>query len=183
MGDPRKLKRKWKSPRKRWDAERIREERKLMRIYGLRRKKEIRRAEELVRKLRRRARQLIANPDEEAEKILIRKAYEMGLVKEDATLDDILDITVKDLLERRLQTLVYRKGLARTIKQARQFIVHGHIVVDGQRVVSPGYIVNIDKENSIDFHPNSSVKEMYEKGFGLFAEQKSGGEQAGGEGS
>ncbi len=175
MGDPRRIRRKWKPPRKRWDAERIREERKLMRQYGLRRKKEIRRAEEIVRRLRRRARSLIANPNEEEEKSLIKKAYEMGLVDENATLDDILSITVKDLLERRLQTMVYRLGLARTIKQARQFIVHGHIMVDGQRVVTPSYIVHRDEENTIDFHPNSPIKEMYEKGFGIFADFKNKG--------
>ncbi len=171
MGDPRRLKRKWKSPRKRWDAERIKEERVLMREYGLRRKRELRRAEEIVRKLRRRARDLIANPDEEEEKLLIEKAYKIGLVDKDSTIDDILSITAKDLLERRLQTLVFRKKMANTIKQARQFIVHGHIMVNGQKVVSPGYIVEIDEEDTIDFVPNSPIKEMYEKGFGVFAKE------------
>ncbi len=173
MGDPRKLKKKWKSPRKRWDAERIAFERELMKKYGLRRKKEIRRAEEIIRKFRRRARELIARPNKEEEEELIRKVKELGLLNvENPTIDDILGIEVQDLLERRLQTLVYKKGLANTIKQARQFISHGHIAIDGRKVVSPGYIVKVSEEGSIDFYHNSPVKEMYEKGFGVFSSEQ-----------
>ncbi len=173
MGDPRRLKKKWKSPRKRWDAERIVLERELVKTYGLRRKKEIRRAEEIIRKFRRRARELIARPNKEEEEMLIKKVKSFGLLKiEDPTIDDILGIQVQDLLERRLQTLVYRKGLANTIKQARQFIAHGHIAVNGRKVVSPGYIVKVGEENSIDFYQNSPLKEMYEKGFGVFSPER-----------
>lgn len=173
MGDPRRLKKKWKSPRKRWDAERIAFERELMKKYGLRRKKEIRRAEEIIRKFRRRARELIARPNKEEEEMLINKVKRLGLLKvENPTIDDILGIKVQDLLERRLQTLVYKKGLANTIKQARQFIAHGHIAINGRKVVSPGYLVKIDEEDAIDFYHNSPVKEMYEKGFGIFSSEQ-----------
>jgi len=173
MGDPRRLKKKWKSPRKRWDAERIAFERELMKKYGLRRKKEIRRAEEIIRKFRRRARELIAHLNKEEEELLISKVKELGLLKsENPTIDDILGIQVQDLLERRLQTMVYKKGMANTIKQARQFIAHGHIAINGRRVVSPGYLVKVDEEESIDFYQNSPVKEMYEKGFGVFSSEQ-----------
>ena len=173
MGDPRKLKKKWKSPRKRWDAERIAFERELMKKYGLRRKREIRRAEEIIRKFRRRARELIAHPNKEEEAQLIEKVRELGLLNtENPTIDDILGIEVQNLLERRLQTIVYKKGLANTIKQARQFISHGHIAVEGRKVVSPGYLVKVSEEESIDFYHNSPVKEMYEKGFGVFSSER-----------
>src|SRR5690349_10855640 len=43
------------------------------------------------------------------------------------------------LLERRLDATVFRAGLARTIYQARQLVVHGHFTVDGKKVDRPGY--------------------------------------------
>ena len=43
------------------------------------------------------------------------------------------------LLERRLDAVVHRAGLARTIYQARQLVVHGHFTVDGKKVDRPGF--------------------------------------------
>src|SRR5699024_1226621 len=45
------------------------------------------------------------------------------------------------LLESRLDNLVYRLGLARTRRQARQLVNHGHVLVDGRRVDIPSYSV------------------------------------------
>lgn len=45
------------------------------------------------------------------------------------------------LLESRLDNVVYRLGLARTRRQARQLVNHGHIMVDGSRVDIPSYRV------------------------------------------
>jgi len=70
-----------------------------------------------------------------------------------------LGLRTKDLLERRLQTIVFRKGLAKTIYQARQLVVHGHIAIAGRRVTSPGYIVPVDEENLIDFYHSSPFKQ------------------------
>ena len=81
----------------------------------------------------------------------------MGILPENATLDDILNLSVEDFLERRLQTMVYRQGLAKTIKQARQFITHGHIAVDGRRVTSPSFIITKELESKISFYKNSPL--------------------------
>ncbi len=59
------------------------------------------------------------------------------------------------LLERRLDNVVYRLGIASTRKQARQFVVHGHILVNGQKVNIPSYRVDVGdiiqvKESSRD---------------------------------
>ena len=86
---------------------------------------------------------------------VIKKLIRMGILEEGATLDDILNLSVEDFLERRLQTRVYRQGLANTIKQARQLITHGHIAVDGRRVTAPGFIVERDMESKIDYYVNS----------------------------
>ena len=147
----RRLKKKYETPKKPWDKARIEEEKKLMKKYGLRRKREIWRAEAILRKYRRMARDLNATKNEEKTKQLIEKLYKLGILKsKDATLDDVLGLTVEDILERRLQTIVYRKGFANTPKQARQFIVHGHVFIKGRRVVFPSYLVPRDEEDKIE---------------------------------
>ncbi|HDD71593.1 MAG: 30S ribosomal protein S4 [Candidatus Aenigmatarchaeota archaeon] len=146
----RRLRRKYEKPKRPWDKERIEEEKKLMKEYGLRRKREIWRAEAILRKYRRMARDLIAKKDKEKEKILIQKLNRMGILPANATLDDVLSLTVRDILERRLQTIVYRKGLANTVKQARQFIVHGHVKIKGRKVIFPSYLVPKEEEDQIE---------------------------------
>ncbi len=162
MGDPRKPRKKWEGPKHPWIKERLLREIELVGRYGLKNKKELWKAETLARKLRHRARALLALPEEErakAMRALLDRLYEMGLVEKDATLDDILGLTAANILERRLQTIVYKKGLAKTIYQARQLIVHGHIAIGGRRVTSPGYLVRRDEEDLIDYAPGSPFKE------------------------
>jgi small subunit ribosomal protein S4 len=145
-----RFRKKYKKPRRPWDKALLEEERKIMVEFGLRRKKELWRAKEELRKYRRMARDLNARRDKEKEKVLIQKLYKLGLLPSaSATLDDVLSLTVKDLLNRRLQTIVYKKGLANTIKQARQFIVHGHVKINGRRIVYPSYLVSRDEEDKI----------------------------------
>jgi small subunit ribosomal protein S4 len=164
MGDPKRHRKKYVTPRKPWDKVRLEREAQLIIKYGLRNKRELWRFENILRKYRRVARDLLSKvnlPGKEGEiarakaNAVIKKLARWGILEENATLDDILNLTVEDFLERRLQTIVYRQGLARTIKQARQLIVHGHIAVDGRRVTSPSYIVEKDEESKIGFYPNS----------------------------
>ena len=78
------------------------------------------------------------------------------------SLDDILSLTVRDFLERRLQTLVFRKGLAKTPKQARQLIVHGFIAVNGIKQVSPGRLVRADEEDKITYYKPIDLEKKVE---------------------
>ena len=87
----------------------------------------------------------------------MQKIRSLGLIGENATIDDVLGLEVRSILDRRLQTIVYKKGLARSIKQARQFITHGHIMVNGKVITSPGYLVKIDEEQFIEFKPTSPL--------------------------
>lgn len=151
----RRHRRKYEKPKKRWDKERIREEKELMEKYGLRRKREIWKAQSILRNFRRRARELQANPDEKAKEELLGKLYRLGLVEKDATLEDVLKLTVEDILERRLQTIVFKKGMAKTLKQARQFIVHGHIAVNGKRLLFPSALVRREWEENIGYYHKS----------------------------
>ena len=161
MGDPRKLKKKYSAPKKPWDKTRILYENELVEKYGLKNKKEIWRIKTILDKKRKSARIYLAADQEtmaKGKKILIGSLAKMGLLPSDATLDDVLTLKVEDFLERRLQTLVYRKGLANTIKQARQFIVHGFIAINGKRVRSPSYFVPKDLENKIGYYNNKKPK-------------------------
>ncbi|MCE4620290.1 MAG: 30S ribosomal protein S4 [Desulfurococcales archaeon] len=161
MGDPRKPRKKWIGPKHPWIKDRLLQEIELVGKYGLKNKKELWIAATLARKLRHRARQLLSLPEEERRaqmEAILERLYEMGLVERDATLDDVLGLTAADVLERRLQTIVYKKGLAKSIYQARQLIVHGHIAIGGRRVTSPGYLVRRDEEALIDYSPGSPFK-------------------------
>ncbi len=158
MGDPRKIKSKYSRPAQPWQRERIDEERTLVREYGLKNKTEIYKARSKLKTFADLAKKLIAMRGEQAEKErqqLISRLTRLGLVKTGAQLDDVLGIQLKNILERRLQTFVFRKGFARSVNQARQFIVHEHIKVADDVVTAPGYHVPIADEAAISFVPAS----------------------------
>jgi small subunit ribosomal protein S4 len=91
------------------------------------------------------------------QKELLRKLDRLGILGSEAEFDDILLLTVEDLLKRRLQTLVYEKGLANSIYQARQYIVHGHIQVGGKKISAPSYIVKRAEDELIGYAANSPL--------------------------
>lgn len=159
MGDPKKSRKKWQRPGHPWRKDVLEEEMRLVGEYGLRNKRELWIARSFLREVRAKARKLLALPEEQRihlEKPLVARLYKLGLLpSEDATLEDILSLTVRHVLERRLQTIVYRKGLASSIHHARQLITHGHIAIGGRRVRSPGYLVPREEENLIDYYPLS----------------------------
>ncbi len=164
MGDPRFNRKKYDTPKHPWEADRIKEEWELQKKYGLKNKREIWKAKSILRNFRGQARQLQARlryGDPQAERqqeLLFKKLVRLGILNEaNATLDAVLSLTVEDILRRRLQTIVYLKGLARTPKQARQFIVHGHIAIDDRKVTIPGYLVRMDEEELIDYYKYSPL--------------------------
>ena len=161
MGDPKKPRKKYKTPKHPWQKARLLEEQEYMFEYGLRNKKELWKAKTLLSYFRKRARDLLAAPEEVKEQLgkpLLRKLYKLGLLGENATIDDILNLTVRDILERRLQTVVYKMGLAKTIWQARQMIVHRHILVNGRICQSPSYLVK--RDDKIELNPRSPYVKM-----------------------
>jgi len=151
-------KKKYEKPLRPWDKVGIETEKKLKKDYGLRRKKEIWRAESILRNYRRIARSLAAKRDKEREKILLEKLINLGLIKPESSLDNVLALNIENILERRLQTLVFRKGLAHSTKQARQYIIHGHISLDGRRVRWPSTLVPLSDEGKISFYERSKIR-------------------------
>jgi len=152
MGDPKRQRKKYETPRNPWSPDALSEELRLIGEYGLRNKKELWRAAAELRKYRKLARSLFtasgeARAAEEAR--LLQHLNRLGLLHEGPTLDDVLRLSVRDFLERRLQTAVHRLGLAKTQHQARQFIVHGHVLVGDRKVRSPSYHLKKDEDEKI----------------------------------
>jgi small subunit ribosomal protein S4 len=153
MGDPKKMRPKVKAPRKIWDPERIRSESALKREYGLTKTRELWTALSELKRTRRTARKLLSLGEEgemRGQKI-ITKLQRLGIGKNDMKLEDILALTVRDYLDRRLQTVVLKRGLARTMKQSRQLITHGFVSINGRRVTIPSYMVLVEEEQTVSY--------------------------------
>jgi small subunit ribosomal protein S4 len=160
MGDPRKPRKSFETPRHPWRKDQLEEELHLVGEYGLRNKRELRRHETDLSQIRGIARTLLGAEEEkrtQLERQYLTSLARQGILPESATVDNILDLNVKDLMERRLQTMVHRSGLAKSIHQARQFVIHGHVSVGGAIVSVPSYIVHRDEESRIAFHAHSPL--------------------------
>ena len=157
MGDPRRIKNKYDTPIHPWEKLRLEAERPLMKEYGLVNKKELWKVSSKLKNFKDTAKKLVASKSSQAaaeKKQMVDRMRSYGLVSSEE-LDEILGLEVQSLLDRRLQTIVFRKGLARSVKQARQMIVHRHIGVNGVKVTAPGYLVKVGEEDSVSFVNNS----------------------------
>ncbi len=164
MGHPRKARKKYDTPPHPWNADRIKEENRLSQKYGLKNKKEVWKAETMVKRYRRDARHLLGMETEQTIKErdqLISHLRKLGILGEESLLEDVLDLTVEDVLRRRLQTMVHNKGLATTANGARQFVIHGHIALNGIKIDSPSYLVKKGEEDQIGFYKSSSIEKQY----------------------
>lgn len=165
MGDPRRLKKKFRKPKHPFQKERIIEELEFLGKYGLRNKREFWKSRTILadwRNIARKSRSLSKGRAIEVQQELIRKLARLGIIGSEAEFEDVLLLTVEDVLKRRLQTLVYERGYASSIYQARQFITHGHIQVAGKKISAPSYIVKRAEEDFIDFAPNSPLSKPKE---------------------
>lgn len=167
MGYPGKAKKIYNTPHHPWQKTRIDEETALVKKYGLRNKKSVWKFASMLRKYRGQARTLLgvlgtgfategSHFAREAGEIQA-KLQRLGVLKEESKLEDILALKVEDLLERQLQTIVFRKGYANSMKQARQFIVHGHISLNGRKITVPSYMVLKAEEDTISYYIGSPI--------------------------
>jgi small subunit ribosomal protein S4 len=147
MGDPKKPKKLYKKPGHPWEAERIKDEIRLKKEYGLSNKKEIWKSSSKLRDWRNQARHIVSLPEEqrnEMETALVGKLNRLGILEKEAKIDDILALDIRSILDRRLQSQIYKLGLVNSIKQARQFILHKKIEVNDKVITSPAYLVRKD---------------------------------------
>ena len=152
----------YETPNHPYQGERIANEHSLADRYGLKNKEELWRAQSELRSYRREARDLLAQAQDDP--VVQRRTREflgrlkrVGVLDEEDQLGDVLSLEIEDVLERRLQTVVYRKGLANTAQQARQFIVHGHVIVGDRRHRVPSYVVDVDEEDLVAFDETSPL--------------------------
>ncbi len=158
MGDIKRIRKKYQTPMHPWVGPRIEEERKLKRDYGMRNKKELWRMDSRLKSFKDRAKALLAQRDDQArkeERQLLDRMTRLGLLPAGAGFDDILGLSIQNLMDRRLSAVMVKRHLARTMKQARQMVTHRHVMVGGKVVTSPGYLVTVSEEAAIGFAPRS----------------------------
>ncbi|MFC7202027.1 30S ribosomal protein S4 [Haloferax namakaokahaiae] len=155
----------YETPNHPFQGERIAQEADMLSRYGLQTKEEFWRAQSELRNIRREARRLLGEAQgdvEEAESLgaeFMARLRRYGILSENDDISQTLRLDVTDILERRFQTIAYRKGLASTPQQARQFIVHGHVTIDGARATVPSRKVEVSEEDSVSFDENSPLSD------------------------
>merc|ERR1712159_808267 len=145
-----------KAPRRAYDKARLDAELKLIGTYGLKNKREIWRMNLVLSKVRAVARELLTLEERDTRRIfqgqaLMRRMIRYGILEEDKQrLDYVLALKLEDFMERRLQTLVFKRGLAKSIHHARVLIRQRHIRVGRQIVNVPSFMVRLDSQKHID---------------------------------
>jgi len=143
-----------------WSKVAIEQEGKLVKEFGLVKKKEIYISTTLLKKYKDIAKKLIADNTVQGKKEklqMLEKLQKIGLISQGADVDQVLKLQIKDVLERRIQSIIFRRGYARSMGQARQFIVHRHVLVGNKEITSPSYIVGIAEQSTIVFKPKSTL--------------------------
>ena len=166
MGDPKTPRRVWKKPKRPLNYDLLMDELKTLGAFGLKTKRELWKTQTELSRVRLHARSLLALRQEIRERkepILMQSLSKIGLVDENSTLDDVLNLQVTDLLSRRLQTIAQRRLYFKTPYQARQAIVHGHVMIGDFVVTIPSYIVKIEEETKIHLISESRFNETLSK--------------------
>ncbi|MBS3172404.1 30S ribosomal protein S4 [Candidatus Woesearchaeota archaeon] len=161
MGQTKKLRKKYETPAHPWLKDRILQEKEYVKEYGFKNKKEIWKEVYKLKKSRDQAKKIIANSSadqsQKEKEQLINRLLKYGLTKHDSKIEDVLALKASDFFERRLQTLVFKKGLSKSVNQARQFIVHGHVFIGDRKITAPSYMVSLEEESKIMFNPRSNL--------------------------
>jgi small subunit ribosomal protein S4 len=160
MGDPRKSRKSYRRPRRIWNSDQLNSELYIIGSYGLRNKQELWKAQTKVANFRNQARTLLAltlEDRQEKESLLLSFLNRLGLTNT-SSLDDILNLKIEDILERRLQTIVMRKMGIKSPLQARQVVVHGHVSIGNRKVNLPGHLVKKEDESKILVHVEAPNK-------------------------
>lgn len=157
MGSIKKIRKKYSKPSHPWRSTRIEEENQICKDYGIPKKTEVWKTIAKLESYKNQTKRLssIDNTQSALEMgNLIAKVKSYNLIQND-TSDEILGITLKNLLDRRLQTIVFKKNLAKGMKQARQLITHRHILVNNKIISSPSYLVKLSEETGVEISPKS----------------------------
>lgn len=161
MGAPKRIRKKYFTPMHPWQRDRLELETQLVREFGLKNKKEVWKQQTLLKSfIDNFKKPTTTNQALLEQKQLVDRMRSLGLIGATSSGEEILGMSVRDIMERRLQTLVFKKGLARSIKQARQFITHRHVAVNGTIVTAPAYVVSLAEQNTITLVENSPLASL-----------------------
>ena len=152
MGDTKRFTNKYTTPNHPWRKDRIQVERALRRAYGLKNGREVWKVAAKLKTFKDQIKGFMGSEGTQVDierKQLEQRLAKYGLLPQDGAMEAVLGYTPEILLERRLQTVLVRRQLARTMRQARQFIVHRHVTVNVRVITAPGYIVPVAEESSI----------------------------------
>ena len=159
MGHPKRIINKFKKPNHPWNKDRIDSERELSKKYGLTNKKQLWKMGSLLKSYKDRTKKSFTSTGEQSDierKQLIDHLKRYGLITKDS-LDEVLGLPIEAVMERRLQSIVFKRKLARSIKHARQLITHEHITINGKKVTSPSYMVTLAEEATVAYAPDSAL--------------------------
>lgn len=177
MGAPRRNRKKFSKPRDRYNIPRIEADRSVIKEYGLKNMHELWSAQTELSRLRGNVRMLLAGTSDESTRAhIVSRLSKLGIVSSDVELEKLLDLKANNLLERRLQSRVFRRGLARSMKQARQLIAHGFISIDGVKVNRPGYMVRLTEDDRIGYYKPIDIKPIEAQQVGESADSEGSAE-------
>merc|ERR1719393_947520 len=147
----------FRKPKSAFEKERLDVEMKIVGEYGLKNKREVWRVQYALARVRTAARVLLTLDEKDERRLfegeaLLRRMMKLGLLLEnEKKLDYLLGLTTAKIMERRLQTKVFKLGLAKSIHHARTLIRQRHIRVGKQICSIPSFLVRVDSEKHIDF--------------------------------
>ena len=175
MGDhPKNSRKMWRKPKRPLNYDLLNEELHVLGTFGLKNKRELWKAHTELSRIRNQARSLLALTQDiriTKEPILMKSLARVGLVKENSTLDDVLNLKVADFLSRRLQTFIQKKESIKSPYLARQIVVHGHVMI-GDRVVNiPSYTVKVEEEDQIHLSPELDLNKAKQQSVQEVTEQ------------
>jgi small subunit ribosomal protein S4 len=150
----------WRKPKRPLNYDLLNEELHVLGTFGLKNKRELWKAHTELSRIRNQARSLLALTQDvriTKEPILMKSLARVGLVKENSTLDDVLNLKVSDFLSRRLQTFIQKKEAIKSPYLARQIVVHGHVMIGDRIVTVPSYTVKVEEENQIHLSPELEI--------------------------